>query len=343
VVKSGVTPERVFCNKEPRFSFLEYFNSTCFGQSSTISTIYTSMNQIIMVEPVRDALEFPLEDRVKIDEYLLQGIDSRDPFIRPHVTLTFATSLDSQLSLAPGVRTTLSGPRSKAMTHYLRSKHGAILIGVGTAIADDPGLNCRLLGVGGYGGQKLENQPRPIILDPWCRWNFTESSKVLQLAREGKGLPPYVIIASRPPFEQRKLLEKHGGKYIEIELWGHRDISKHESTWLDIFSALKREKIESVMIEGGGKVINSLLEAERYSVVDSVIVTIAPTWLGRGGVVVCPERSEGGASLPVARLSDVVWQPLGEDIVLCGRLASNGHRIDYKTPQKDPEADNLNE
>src|SRR4051812_7789929 len=119
-----------------------------------------------MAEPARDSLEFPAEDRAKIDEYLLQNTANRGNTSRPHVTLTFATSLDSQLSLAPGVRTTLSGPRSKAMTHYLRSKHDAILVGVGTAIADDPGLNCRLHGVGGYGGQGLEGQPRPLILDP---------------------------------------------------------------------------------------------------------------------------------------------------------------------------------
>jgi 2,5-diamino-6-(ribosylamino)-4(3H)-pyrimidinone 5'-phosphate reductase len=276
-----------------------------------------------MAEPARDALEFPAEDRAKIDEYLLQDTETWGNTSRPHVTLTFATSLDSQLSLAPGVRTTLSGPRSKAMTHYLRSKHVAILIGVGTAIADDPGLNCRLNGVGGYGGQGLEGQPRPLILDPHCRWEFTENSKVLQLAREGKGLAPFILSSPgvSPSREQRQLLERHGGMYIEIA----KTVSslpeyKPQDIWGDVLRILAAGNIKSVMIEGGGQVINSLLEAKESHFVDSVIVTIAPTWLGRGGVVVSPERTQG-VSLPVTRLSDVAWQPLGEDVVLCGRIA----------------------
>jgi 2,5-diamino-6-(ribosylamino)-4(3H)-pyrimidinone 5'-phosphate reductase len=277
-----------------------------------------------MAESARDALEFPAEDRAKIDEYLYQDTVARGNTSRPHVTLTFATSLDSQLSLAPGVRTTLSGPRSKAMTHYLRSKHDAILIGVGTAIADDPGLNCRLNGVGGYGGQGLEGQPRPVILDPHCRWEFTESSKVLQLAREGKGLAPFILssLGVSPSREQRQLLERHGGKYIEIpktisSLHGYRP----QDIWGDVLRTLSlvTANIRSIMIEGGGQVINSLIEAKDSHFVDSVIVTIAPTWLGRGGIVVSPERTQG-ASFPVARLSDVAWQPLGEDVVLCGRI-----------------------
>ncbi|KAJ8108835.1 hypothetical protein ONZ43_g6305 [Nemania bipapillata] len=74
------------------------------------------------------------------------------------------------------------------------------------------------------------------------------------------------------------------------------------------------------MIEGGGAVINSLL-GENADLVDSVIVTIAPVWLGEGGVVVSPPRTTRGADRPVARLSDTKWVPLGEDVVLCGRIA----------------------
>jgi len=53
-----------------------------------------------------------------------------------------------------------------------------------------------------------------------------------------------------------------------------------------------------------------------------VIVTIAPTWLGQGGVVVSPVRTTGADGQPTApaRLTDVTWCPLGEDVVLCGRI-----------------------
>ncbi|KAF2853085.1 5-amino-6-uracil reductase-like protein [Plenodomus tracheiphilus IPT5] len=263
----------------------------------------------------RDALHFSPFNSQQIDPY----ISRPDPFhpSKPFVTLTFATSLDSQLSLAPGVQTALSGPDSKAMTHYLRSKHDAILIGVGTAIADDPSLNCRIEGVGGYGGEGLEGQPRPVVIDPKGRWAFTEDSKVIRLAREGKGKAPWVVTQADIGDEKKKILESIGGRILAVS-----SVSTHVAPldWADVLTALAREHIRSAMIEGGGRVINDLLSSKYFNMVDSVIVTIAPTWLGEGGVRICPEeRVEDGRQLPVGRLTDVKWIPLGEDVVLCGR------------------------
>lgn len=240
----------------------------------------------------------------------------------------------------------LSGPQSKAMTHYLRSRHDAILIGVGTAVADDPGLNCRLEGVGGYGGHGLQGQPRPIVVDPHGRWDLGRDAKILQLAREGKGKAPYVIVAadllssslptsSLSP-ERRELLESCGGKYIPLPPAPTPSLSSSKSEkdeqeegryrfdWIALLSFLRKEEgVRSVMIEGGGSIINSLLEEARYqSLIDSVIITIAPTWLGQGGVVVSPKRrtDENGHAIPASRLTDVKWYPFGEDVVLCGRV-----------------------
>ncbi|KAF3020581.1 2,5-diamino-6-(ribosylamino)-4(3H)-pyrimidinone 5'-phosphate reductase [Neopestalotiopsis sp. 37M] len=234
---------------------------------------------------------------------------------KPFVTLTFATSLDSALSLAPGTRTALSGPQSKAMTHYLRSRHDAICVGVGTAIADDPGLNCRLEGLG------LSRQPRPVVIDPRLRWQFTRESKVLQLARAGQGLAPFIITLERsPPQAQQTLLEEHGGKFIFL---GHDASEQPRFQWSDVLRAVAAEGLQSIMIEGGGQIINSLLEAGSNHLINSVIVTVAPTWLGQGGVVVSPPRrmDSNGMPIPAARLVDTAWLPLGEDVVLCGRLA----------------------
>ncbi|EHA47293.1 riboflavin biosynthesis protein Rib7 [Pyricularia oryzae 70-15] len=236
---------------------------------------------------------------------------------RPFVTLTFATSLDSALSLAPGVRTTLSGPQSKAMTHFLRSRHDAILIGAGTAVADDPGLNCRI--------QDAESQPRPIVVDPRCRWSFHERSKVLQLAGEGRGLAPFVITtpeaAAAIDEQKRALLESHGGKYISLKYGGSSDDGVLD--WNDILAALQHEGLNSVMVEGGGHVINTLLgHKDKNDLVDSVIITIAPTWLGQGGVVVSPAREvdESGNPKAALRLTNLSWHPLGDDVVLCGQI-----------------------
>ncbi|RDW90844.1 RibD family protein [Aspergillus mulundensis] len=263
-----------------------------------------------------DYLTFPSSETPFLESYLPKDKANND---LPFTTLTFATSLDSSLALSPGTRTILSGPQSKAMTHYLRSRHDAILIGVGTAVADNPGLNCRIQGVGGYGGEGLQGQPRPIVLDPSARWEINDGSKILQLAKEGRGKVPWIITASGVSISEDKksLLESHGGKFISLDI-----IEGKGFDWAELLRCLKSEGLESVMIEGGGSVINSLLEPQFQYLVDSVIVTIAPTWLGQGGVVVSPKRRFDGSgnAMAASRLKDVKWHPFGEDVVLCGRI-----------------------
>ncbi|KAL4949839.1 dihydrofolate reductase-like domain-containing protein [Aspergillus filifer] len=266
-----------------------------------------------------NSLNFPSSDTPFLELYLPTTTQKENDL--PFTTLTFATSLDSQLALSPGTKTVLSGPQSKAMTHYLRSRHDGILIGVGTAIADNPGLNCRIEGVGGYGGDGLQGQPRPIVLDPLARWEFDAGAKILELARQGKGRAPWILVKSgtKVPEARRGLLETSGGRYISLDLCEGGGFD-----WGELLRCLKSEGLQSVMIEGGGSVINSLLEPRFQSLVDSVIVTIAPTWLGRGGVVVSPKRrfDESGTTIAASRLKDVKWHPFGEDVVLCGRIGS---------------------
>ncbi|BCS18037.1 RibD family protein [Aspergillus puulaauensis] len=263
-----------------------------------------------------DALQFPPSKSTFLQPYTPRHDSNND---LPYTTLTFATSLDSSLALSPGTRTVLSGPESKSMTHYLRSRHDAILIGVGTVVADNPGLNCRIEGVGGYGGEGLQGQPRPIVLDPSARWEFNEESKILILAREGRGRAPWIISGSGASIskEKRDRLERHGGKFISLDIAETKEFS-----WSDLLRCLKREGLQSVMIEGGGSVINSLLEPRFQHLVNSVIITIAPTWLGQGGVIVSPKRrfDETGTAIAASRLKDVQWHPFGEDVVLCGRI-----------------------
>ncbi|KAG8627474.1 hypothetical protein KVT40_004957 [Elsinoe batatas] len=262
----------------------------------------------------RDALHFPSADREWLEDYMTKhDVTTSKPF----VTLTFATSLDSALAISPGVQTALSGPQSKSMTHYLRSRHDAILVGVGTAVADDPSLNCRLEGTGGYGGRGLDGQPRPVVVDPHARWAFTEQTKVIQLATTGRGRAPWVVTRRPPPAEQAAVLQRAGGEYIVLAEDAAASIS-----WTSILVELSRRGMRSVMIEGGASVINALLAPMQSRLIDSVIVTIAPVWLGPDGLRVCPQREEEDerGKLDVARLARTRWQQLGDDVVLCGLL-----------------------
>jgi 2,5-diamino-6-(ribosylamino)-4(3H)-pyrimidinone 5'-phosphate reductase len=236
---------------------------------------------------------------------------------KPFVTLTFAQSLDSKLSLAPGTQTVLSGPETKAMTHYLRSKHDAILIGVGTAIADNPSLNCRLEGIG------LDGQPRPVILDPNGRWNpVSWSEKVpecMALALHGRGKGPWIIHSKAEDEVDSaywKCVYHCQGRFIRVPG------VEGEIDWHVILTELGERGIDSVMIEGGAKVINTLLQEKYIHLIDSVIITIAPVWLGDGGVKVSPPtvQCSNGAPSAAARLVDVNWQQFGQDTVMCGRI-----------------------
>jgi 2,5-diamino-6-(ribosylamino)-4(3H)-pyrimidinone 5'-phosphate reductase len=274
-----------------------------------------------MAQPPRDALYFPASDAENIIPYLppppLSSLSSPpSPSPQPFITLTFATSLDTSLSLSPGLQTALSGPASKAMTHFLRSRHSAILIGSGTAIADNPSLNCRIAGVGGYGGSDLTGQPRPIVVDPSGKWDVHEESKVVKLAREGRGRGVWIVTAQEPDARKSKIVEDVGGKILRVVRGVDGKVG-----WRDIIDTLAAQGVTSVMIEGGGHVINDLLRPENFGLVDSVIVTVAPVWLGKGGVQVCPDArvDEQGERVPVGRLRGVKWVPLGEDVVLCGK------------------------
>lgn len=291
--------------------------------SPLISDVQIPQGALGNVQPLpSNTLRFPHEYRAALEPYLPSKNLEHDPSGQrlPHVTLTYATSMDSSLTLAPGLQTILSGHESKAMTHYLRSRHDAILIGVGTATADDPGLNCRLEGVGGFGGLGWEGQPRPVIIDPGARWLITPEARIITTVREGKGKGPWVIIAPGFSMDPTRLemLKFYGGKYLGLTEFDQR----WRLRWEAILKALAAEGIRSVMIEGGGKVINDLLHSDHTHLIDSVIVTVAPTYLGRGGVLVspAPKHDAAGRQQPVLRFKNVRWQPMGQDVVMCASV-----------------------
>lgn len=239
--------------------------------------------------------------------------------LKPFVTVTYAQSMDSMLASAPGTQTHLSGPQSKRMTHALRSCHDAILIGVNTALADDPGLNCRLQRMG------IENQPRPIILDPKGRWKITKESRIMQAAAAGTAKAPWIVTdLAYLDDERADLLDSYGGAVIPVR--DEADTEEEAGTeglkfkWEDIMQVLTSRGIRSLMVEGGATVINELLSQRYRQLVDSVVVTIAPVWLGEGGVRIEPLKWEGLAGANETRLADITTQRLGDDTVMCGRI-----------------------
>ena len=274
-----------------------------------------------------DTLQYPQHARGFLDPYVpdpnLENVRTR-----PHITLTWASSLDGRISQVPGVPTAISGPETKAMTHYLRSRHDAILIGVSTATADNPALNCRLANPAGYGGFGRDDQPRPIIIDPHARLRIHPEMRVLRTAAEGRGKAPWVVVAPGALLHPMAVstLKGHGGEYLMINDYHP---AQGGLNWEGVFNVLFREGIKSIMVEGGGIVLSELLKMHRSHLIDSVILTIAPTFFGKAGVMVSPDPAFDQTGRPIAtRLRNVKWQPMGEaDVVMCGHMS-----LDYPRP-----------
>lgn len=225
----------------------------------------------------------------------------------------------SMISHGPGLRTQLSGSESKSMTHYLRMHHDAILIGGGTAVADDPSLNCR------YPGATLEDQPQPVVVGAYTLPdNWLENCKATALAKEGKGKRPWNVRADHEPENRDRRFWDGDTLKIHIPTNGGLD-------WEVIFKELGKRGIKSIMIEGGAQVIKDLLQEKRL--VDAVIITVAPVWLGKGGVKTAPPPAflKDGARTTAAMLLQPEYFQFGPDVVATGWL--------YDSLELDQEAD----
>lgn len=220
---------------------------------------------------------------------------------RPFVTLTYAQLLDARIAAEPGTRTRISHAQTKAMTHYIRHKHDAILVGIGTVLADDPKLNCR------YGSKSAI---KPVVLDPSAKWEYSKS-QLRNVVDSGEGLAPLILIDSNtiPSTSETETLESTGGKYVRIA------IAQNEAdiVWDSIYASLWQEGIGSVMVEGGARVINDLLVLGKY---DSLIITVGPVFLGDKGVAVAPQKAEDDLQM-------VSWWTGIQDSVLMAKRSWN--------------------
>jgi len=183
------------------------------------------------------------------------------------LTLTFAQSLDAKLAGAFGSPVALSCRESMVMTHWLRSQHDGILVGVNTVINDNPQLNTRLLDP-----PNVQN-PQPIVLDTHLR--FPPSAKLLANHASGVGKQPWIVSVSSPDplwLDRRLTLEAAGARIILLP-----DIRNVPA----LVNHLASLGISSLMVEGGAQIIRSFLES---SIVDNLIITVAPTFIGKDGV-----------------------------------------------------------
>ncbi|KAH6917017.1 riboflavin-specific deaminase [Coprinopsis sp. MPI-PUGE-AT-0042] len=196
-----------------------------------------------------------------------------------NLTVTFAQSLDGKLAGPGGSQIALSCPESMEMTHRLRAKHDAILVGANTAINDNPQLNTRLL------PPTEQKNPQPIVLDTHLR--LPPNCKLIQNYAAGSGLQPWLLSKGSENADwhnRRRSLEAAGARVL---MYTPPTVTSSRADDLpSILAALSSNGIRSLMVEGGPTVIQSFLTAQMNfgSIVDRVIVTVAPTFVGQEGM-----------------------------------------------------------
>ena len=172
---------------------------------------------------------------------------------RPRILVNCAVSVDGRLAYAGGRRARLSGPEDLVRVHRMRSEVGAILVGAGTVIADDPSLRVHW--------ELLGTPPRPgptrIVLDG--RGRIPETARVLD------GSTPTIIAVS-------ERCERRFPPVVETLVAGADEVELPK-----LWSALSARGIASVMVEGGGNVIASVL---RSGLFDRMTVYVAPVVIG---------------------------------------------------------------
>jgi diaminohydroxyphosphoribosylaminopyrimidine deaminase/5-amino-6-(5-phosphoribosylamino)uracil reductase len=217
---------------------------------------------------------------------------------RPWTILKWAQSIDGKLAWAqrPGENRWISSDFSRKDAHRLRRRAQAILVGIGTVLADDPLLTPRPAG-----GKK----PIRIVLDSHLR--IPLKSKLLATAKR----TPVLILTSRlavqTNLQTAQTIQKTGAEVLAF------DDSKAPSNLHFLIDELSKRDVQQLLVEGGPTVIGSFLNEH---IVDEVRVYIAPKLLGGKG---CADISQPIAGLDEAlELQCVELRRFGEDICLSG-------------------------
>ncbi|KIG18192.1 Diaminohydroxyphosphoribosylaminopyrimidine deaminase [Enhygromyxa salina] len=178
---------------------------------------------------------------------------------RPFVTLKCATSIDGCIATASGDSKWITGAPARRSGHRLRAQHHAIAVGAATVLADDPGLDVRLVrGV----------SPDPVVFDP--RLRVASAGRPLQLLRPGV----LYLHTERASKRARAALAKAGAEALELPATARGGV--------DIEAALDRlgdRGVRSLMVEGGGRLLGAFVAARAWQ---ELWMYRAPLVLGEG-------------------------------------------------------------
>ena len=192
------------------------------------------------------------------------GFLSRLRLGRPLVTLKFATSLDGHIATASGESQWISGPPARERAHALRASHDAIMVGTGTAVADDPQLTCRLPGLD-------HRSPVRVVIDRHLRIPPTA-----RLIADAHRVPTWVLTLQSADPDRRAAFLASRVTLIDVD---------HDSTGqVDLAAALGvlgERGITRLLVEGGAGLAAAFFRAR---LVDRLVWVHAPLAIGGDGI-----------------------------------------------------------
>ncbi len=193
------------------------------------------------------------------------------PFIKhintgmPWVIMKAGCSLDGRIAVADGRCAWITGEESRCEVHRLRDRVDAILVGVDTAINDDPSLTTRLPGRKGH-------DPLRVVLDSTLR--MAPGARMLN---QESAAQTWIFCGPRGDMKKRQALEKAGARILEVAEEGGRLQVR------EILAALGKAGHNSLLVEGGSAVHTSFL---KEGLVDQVSLFMAPLFLGNASIPV---------------------------------------------------------
>ncbi len=219
---------------------------------------------------------------------------------RPHVTVKFAASLDGRIATRTGDSRWITGPEARREVHRLRDGVDAILVGVGTVLADDPQRITR-----------LEHPPRPVN-HPWrivvdSAAHTPPTSRICDPALPGRTT---IAVTDHAPVERRDALEARGVEMLALPADPDGRIA------LDaLLNELGRRSVTSLLVEGGATLLGALFDGGH---VDRVLAFLAPILIG-GRDAPAAVGGSGPASLTDAvRLLEPEMRRFGADTLVSG-------------------------
>lgn len=222
------------------------------------------------------------------------GFFSRITSGRPLVALKIASTLDGRIALASGESRWITGEAARVRVHLLRARHDAVLIGSGTALADDPELTCRLLGL-------EERRPVRILLD-----RNLSLPLMAKLVVSAASHPTWMVVGPDVAVARGKAYRDAGVELIEgsLDAKGRLDLTA-------VMAELGRRGLTRILVEGGSRLTAALLAED---LVDRLLWFRSPGIIGGDGIPAAAPLSLASLT-EMPRFQRIAVETLGEDLL----------------------------